>query len=83
MSGAEGCEDIESFGHIKLDRLRQYRDFEAGVPRHDTLARMISRLKSNEIESAFQSWISTLVETTGCDVIAIDGKAARRSFTTK
>jgi predicted transposase YbfD/YdcC len=32
---------------------------------------------------AFQSWISSLIKTTGCDVIAIDGKIARRSFSTK
>ena len=70
MSGSEGWEDIENFGHIKLDWLRQYRPFEAGIPRHDTIARVICRLKADEIEQAFQSWISSLVETTGCDVIA-------------
>ena len=83
LSGAEGWEDIEDFGHLKLDWLRQYRPFEAGIPKHDTIARVICRLKAQEIEAAFQSWISSLVEITGCDVIAIDGKTARRSFTTK
>jgi predicted transposase YbfD/YdcC len=80
LSGAEGWEDI---GHLKLDWLRQYRDFEAGIPKHDTIARVICRLKADEIEHAFQSWISSLVKVTGCDVIAIDEKTARRSFTTK
>lgn len=83
LSGAEGWEDIEDFGHLKLDWLRKYRDFKAGIPRHDTIARVICRLKADEIEHAFQSWISSLVKVTGCDVIAIDGKTARRSFTTK
>ena len=83
MSGSEGWEDIENFGYIKLDWLRQYRDFEAGIPRHDTIARVISRLKASEIEQAFQTWISSLIEKTGCHVIAVDGKTARRSFTTK
>ena len=83
MSGSEGWEDIENFGHLKLDWLRQYGDFKAGIPRHDTIARVICRLKPEEIETAFQSWISSLIETTGCDVIAIDGKTARRSFSTK
>ena len=81
MSGSEWWEDIENFGHIKLDWLRQYRDFEAGIPRHDTIARVISRLKASEIEQAFQSWISSLIKKTGSDVIAIDGKTARSSFT--
>lgn len=83
MSGSECWEDIENFGRIKLDWLRQYRPFEAGIPQHDTIARVICRLKTDEIEQAFQSWISSLVETTGCDVIAVDGKTARRSFSTK
>ena len=83
MSGSEGWEDIENFGHIKLDWLRQYRPFEAGIPRHDTIARVICRLKADEIEQAFQAWISSLVKNTGCDVIAVDGKTARRSFSTK
>jgi predicted transposase YbfD/YdcC len=83
MSGSEGWEDIENFGHIKLDWLRQYRSFDAGIPRHDTIARVICRLKPKEIEHAFQTWISSLIQTTGCDVIAVDGKTARRSFSTK
>jgi len=83
LSGAEGWEDIEDFGHLKLDWLRKYRDFSAGIPKHDTIARVICRLKPVEIEHAFQSLISSLVETTGCDVIALDGKTARRSFCTK
>ncbi len=50
MSGLEGGEDIESFGHIQLDWLRKYRPFEAGIPRHDTIPRVIFRLKASEIE---------------------------------
>jgi predicted transposase YbfD/YdcC len=83
LSGAEGWEDIEDFGHLKLDWLKKYGAFEGGIPRHDTIARVICRLKADEIEHAFQSWISSLIETTGADIIAIDGKTARRSFTTK
>jgi len=83
LSGAEGWEDIEDFGHLKLDWLKKYGAFKAGIPKHDTIARVICRLKADEIEHSFQSWISSLVETTGADIIAIDGKTARRSFTTK
>ena len=83
ISGAQGWEDIEDFGHLKLDWLKRYGAFNAGIPRHDTIARVICRLKSDEIEHAFQSWISSLIETTGADIIAMDGKTSRRSFTTK
>jgi predicted transposase YbfD/YdcC len=83
LSGAEGWEDVEDFGHLELDWLKQYCTFNVGIPKRDTIARVICRLKADEVESAFQSWISSLIKTTGCDVIAIDGKTARRSFTTK
>ena len=65
ISGSEGWEDIENIGHIKLDWLHQYRDFEAGIPRHDTFALVIRRLKASEIEQAFQTWVSSLIEKTG------------------
>lgn len=83
LSGAEGWEQIEDFGIHRLDWLRRYRPFEYGIPRHDTIARVICRLKPEEIETAFQRWMSTLIESTGSDVIAIDGKTARRSFDTR
>lgn len=83
ISGAEGWEDIEDFGHLKLEWLRKYRPFKNGIPRHDTIARVICRLKPEEVETAFQQWISSLIQITNCDVIAIDGKTARRSFLTR
>ena len=63
--------------------VKKHGAFEAGIPKHDTIARVIFRLKADEIEHAFQSWISSLIETKGADIIAIDEKTARRSFTTK
>lgn len=55
----------------------------ADILKHGTIARVMYRLKADEIESAFQSWVSSLIEITGADIIAIDGKTARCSFTTK
>ncbi len=40
ISGAEGWEDIEDFGETHLDFLKQYGDFENGIPVHDTIARV-------------------------------------------
>ena len=42
ISGAEGWEDIEDFGETHLDFLKQYGDFENGIPVHDTIARVVS-----------------------------------------
>ena len=49
IAGAEGWEGIEDFGHIKLDWLRKYSPFKQGIPRHDTIARVICRLNPNEL----------------------------------
>ncbi|MBW9586248.1 ISAs1 family transposase [Escherichia coli] len=42
ISDAEGWEDIEDFGETHLDFLKQYGDFENGIPVHDTIARVVS-----------------------------------------
>ncbi len=47
LSGAKGWEDIEDFGHLKLDWLKQYGTFNAGIPKHDTIARVIPKLLQN------------------------------------
>lgn len=83
ISGAEGWEDIELFGKRKLAWLRQFRPFTSGIPKHDTIARVMCRLKPEDIEQAFHQWVSALIDVTDCEVIAIDGKTARRSFDTR
>lgn len=83
LSGAEGWEDIEDFGLAKLTWLKQYLPFENGIPKHDTIARVLSRLDPVAIQDCFISWVKEIAHSVGGDVIAIDGKAARRSFTTK
>lgn len=83
LSGSEGWEDIEDFGCAKLDWLRQYLPYENGIPRHDTIARVLSRLDPTAIQTCFVGWIKSIVVETGGDIIAIDGKSARRSFTTR
>ena len=70
--GPRGGGDIEDFGHLKIDWPKKYGTFLAAIPKHDTIARVICRLKSNEIEKAFQSWISSLIETTLTDETEIN-----------
>ncbi|TGB60744.1 ISAs1 family transposase, partial [Escherichia sp. E5028] len=42
ISVAEGWEDMADFGETHLDFLKQYGDFENGIPVHDTIARVVS-----------------------------------------
>ena len=83
LSGAEGWEDIEDFGHAKLAWLKKYLPFDKGIPRHDTIARVLCRLEPASIQTSFINWVKDIAQQCDADVIAIDGKTARRSFTTK
>ena len=80
LAGAEGWESIEEFGHFKLEWLRKYVALANGVPRHDTIARVVSRLNPEALQRCFLSWMQAVVGATEGQVVAIDGKTLRRSF---
>jgi len=82
LCGAEGWEEIEDFGRARLDWLRKYFHFEHGIPKHDTIARVLSRLEPTALQNSFISWINAASQLTDGEVIAIDGKTVRRSFKT-
>ena len=80
IAGADGWEDIEEFGNERLDWLKQYGDFENGIPVHDTIARVISQINPKQFQKSFICWMASCHVATAGDVIAIDGKTVRRSF---
>lgn len=80
LAGAEGWEAIEEFGHFKLGWLRKYVPLANGIPRHDTIARVISRLNPDGLQQCFLNWMQAVVEGTEGQVVAMDGKTLRRSF---
>lgn len=53
ISGAEGWEDIEDFGHAHLDFLKSYGDFNNGIPVHDTIARVVSSINAKKSHECF------------------------------
>ena len=79
VSGAEGWSDIEEFGRAKLDWLRRYAPLANGVPVDDTIARIISALSVSGFQDCFTSWMEDVVDFSGGEIIAVDGKAHRRS----
>lgn len=80
LCGAEGWEEIEDFGHARLDWLRQYFPYTNGIPRHDTIARVLSRLDPKAFQASFMSWVQEASDLSEGEIVAIDGKTARRSF---
>jgi len=79
VSGADGWEAIEDFGHEKLDWLRQFAPFRKGVPSHDGIANVVARLSPKGFQACLLSWTRAVAQVTDGEVIAVDGKTARGS----
>lgn len=80
VCGADDFVAIARFGRTKRDWLAQFLDLSAGIPSHDRFNAIVAALKPGEFEKCLLSWITSLHEVTGGQVIAIDGKTLRRSF---
>ncbi|MDR1921919.1 MAG: transposase family protein [Candidatus Adiutrix sp.] len=50
---AEGWEEIEDFDRVRKYWLRQYLPFKNGMPGHDTIARVMSRLNPKALQASF------------------------------
>jgi predicted transposase YbfD/YdcC len=84
LCGADGWEDIELFGKIRLQWLRKFIKLRNGVPSHDTINRVFRVIKPNAFHDAFLAWVRGLgLSSEGLNVIAIDGKSLRRSHDKK
>jgi predicted transposase YbfD/YdcC len=80
IGGAQGWEDIELFGEAHLEWLQRNGLFSNGLPVHDTIARIISRIQPEQFQNAFVRWMQATSERTDGELIAIDGKTLRSSY---
>jgi predicted transposase YbfD/YdcC len=80
ISGAETWKDMALFGQERLEWLRQFMPLENGIPSDDTFGRVFARLKPEQFQACFTSWVKAVFEVTKGQVIAIDGKSARHSY---
>jgi predicted transposase YbfD/YdcC len=81
LCGANDWEDIELFGHEQESWLRRHGGFKNGIPSHDTVNRVFSKINPSEFSSCFSSWTNGLRkrEEGRKEVVAIDGKRVRNS----
>jgi predicted transposase YbfD/YdcC len=79
LSGSEGWEDIEEFGHSKQDWLKQFLELPNGIPSHDTFRRVFSLQDATVFQEHFMRWVEGVFSVTRGQVVAIDGKTARGS----
>ena len=80
ICGADGWAEVEVFGRSKLGWFKTFLDLPGGVPSHDTFGRVFARLDPGAFERRFTAWVSAVAGASGGRLIAIDGKAIRRSF---
>ena len=74
------CEaEIEQFGRIKEQWLRQYLELAGGIPSYDTVSRVFRRLDAEAFQSRFIRWVERVFHIGRGQVVAVDGKAARGS----
>ena len=81
-----GCDDfveIEEFGRSKEPFFRRFLELAHGIPSHDTFRRVFQAVCPQALQQALIAWLQELRqvgEAADEKVIAIDGKALRRTF---
>jgi len=87
IAGSDGPKAIGVWAASNRDWLKEHLDLPYGIPSHDTIGRLLAMLKPAAFQTCFQNWIRTLRtgETSSGkrEVVAIDGKALRRSHDRK
>lgn len=80
LSGHDGWDGIIDFGNARLDFLKRYGHFEAGIPSADTLSRVMGMINPVALQRSFIAWMKDCHILTDGEVIAIDGKTLRGSY---
>lgn len=80
ICGVDNWADMELFGESKLKWLRTFLELPNGIPSHDTFGRVFSLLEPESFARCFTQWAQAVADVTEGKVVAIDGKAVRRSF---
>ena len=85
ICGADGWQDVEDYGKIKLECLRQFLPYKNGIPSDDTFRRFFRALDPSAFQSLFREWVKNIYPVLATadvseNVIAIDGKASRHTF---
>jgi predicted transposase YbfD/YdcC len=78
LAGADDFVEMQLWGKQNLSFLRRFRPYAHGIPSHDTLSEVMRALDPALFKACFASWVEGLREAEP-DIVAIDGKTARRT----
>jgi predicted transposase YbfD/YdcC len=79
VAGADTFTGVERFGEAREKWLGQFLELKNGIPSHDTIGGVWSRVDPREFEAGFRQWIEGLTDSVE-EVVAIDGKTLRGSY---
>ena len=80
LAGADDWVAVAEFAEENLSFFEQNLDLTRGVPSHDTFGRVFAALDPERFHHCFAAWTRALVARLAPgQVVAIDGKTARRS----
>jgi predicted transposase YbfD/YdcC len=82
ICGADNWVSIEKFGRSKYEWLKTFLALPNGIPSHDTIGDLFTRLDPNQLQQVFLKWINALFDVSGGEIIAIDGKTLKQSYDT-
>ncbi len=80
ICGMEGWEDIEIFAEEREEWFKKFLELPNGIPSHDTMYRVFSRINPKELGKTLAVWTQGLGQSVEGKVVAIDGKTLRGSF---
>lgn len=78
ICGADDWVSMEAFGKAKHDWFKGFLELPNGIPSHDTFGRVFARLCPEQFQRCFASWAQAVAQRIE-QIVAIDGKTARRS----
>jgi predicted transposase YbfD/YdcC len=81
VSGMDDFEDFERFAEEREDWLRQWLKLPNGTPSDDTFRRVFAALDPEAFAGCFIEFTAALGGRLGQELVAIDGKTLRGSFT--
>lgn len=82
ICGADSWVAIEKFGYSKYEWLKTFLELPHGIPSHDVIGHLFSRLDPKQLQESFLKWVNAVFNFTEGKIIAIDGKTLRHSYDT-
>lgn len=80
ICGADTWVEIENYGIAKREWLETFLELPNGIPSHDTFERVFARLRPEQLQQCFLSWVQAVFNISGGQLISLDGKTLRGSY---